>query len=158
MSKLLMLCALLAGVLGCGGRVAPAPPAPRTAMTVAAPINRTWDAAIDAFAERNVPIRNMERVSGFISTDALSVSRDDAKLWADCGSVSGIGIYADRGTYNVLVRGDSTSSTVKVTVRFTAFGHGQDQPLIECSTKGVWESSMEARIKTQAEARNTGNR
>ncbi len=60
------------------------PPAPRAATRVGATMGATWDAVIDLFAARNIPIRSIERVSGIIVTDILSVG-DDGPRWADCG-------------------------------------------------------------------------
>jgi hypothetical protein len=108
---------------------------------------------IEVFAERNIPIRTMERASGFISTDPLGVDPQTGKAYADCGTIMGMPIPADRATYNVLVRGDSAQSTVKVTVRFTQGGSANDPRLIECSTKGTWESEFEADVKQRAEAK-----
>jgi hypothetical protein len=42
----------------------PPPPSPRAGTTVNATANRTWDSVIEVFADRSIPIRNMERASG----------------------------------------------------------------------------------------------
>jgi hypothetical protein len=131
----------------------PAPPAPpRPAMEIVAPFGRTWDAVIDEFAAQNIPIRTMERASGFIATEQLSVPRTTEKL-ADCGTDVGVALIPHRATYNVLVRGDSTRSTVKVTVRWTSGGLTYDNVTapIECSTTGLWETRAETAIKERAE-------
>lgn len=142
---------LALALIGCQ-TVPPPPPAPRTGTAVTAGTHRTWDAVIEVFAERNIPISNMERASGFISTDQLAVDPQSGKAYADCGLIMGMPIPADRATYNVLVRGDSARSTVKVTVRFTQGGRSNDPQLIECSTRGTWETEFEADVKRRAEA------
>jgi hypothetical protein len=129
---------------------APGAVAPREATAVNVSAAKAWDAVIDQFAARNIPVRTMERVSGFISTDALSVGREGL-AWADCGRAMGVPLPPDRATYNVLVRGGDTASTVKVTVRWTQGGHGNDRTLVECSTKGVWEAEFEGDVKARAE-------
>lgn len=145
--------ASLALLCGCMS-APPAPPAPRVATQVRAPFAKTWNAVIDVFAERNIPIKNMERASGFISTDELAVPviQGHADSLADCGRVIGMPLPPDRATYNVLVRGDSTSSTAKVTVRWTQGGTPSDPKLIECTTRGVWEAAFESDVKTRAES------
>lgn len=134
----------------------PGAPTPAPVTEVSASAAKTWDAVIDVFAERNIPIRNMERASGFISTDALAVSSRQATTWADCGTSMGVALAPDKATYNVLVRGDSSHANVKVTVRWTMGGGsagmmGNVAPR-ECATKGVWEKDMQASVKARAEA------
>jgi hypothetical protein len=142
-----------------GGYTPPEPPSPRDATQVNASMGRTWDAVVDLFAAKTIPIRTIERVSGIIVTERLSVRHEDGLAWADCGKVSGFGrsdhISPNYGTYNVLVRGDSSRSSVKTTVRWV---HIQPRDLdlegggvTECSTKHVWERALETEIKARAE-------
>jgi hypothetical protein len=135
---------------------------------VAASQARTWDAVIDLFAERNIPIRTMERASGFIATEQLSVNAEEGLRWADCGKakwpfggkrrdkegkeVDYSRIAPDQAIYNVLVRGDSAESRVKVTVLWQYAGIN-GRRAVECSTKGVWEWEMESTIQQRAETR-----
>ncbi|MGH9897071.1 MAG: hypothetical protein ACREA0_34765, partial [bacterium] len=63
----------LVASIGCGYQP-PAPPMPRDATEVTASFGRTWDAVIDEFADRNIPIRTIERASGLIATELLSIS------------------------------------------------------------------------------------
>lgn len=135
----------------------PAPTAERTPTTVNASFGRTWDAVIDEFARMNIPIRTVDRSSGFIATDRLRVTRDPRQArkpdpQADCGKDM-LGTYGhpDEATYNVLVRGDSARATVRVTVAWVeTAAPGRVQ---ECSSLGVWESETEAGVKARAEAR-----
>jgi hypothetical protein len=142
--------------MACGMR-APEPPVPRTSITeVAAPFGRTWDAVIDDFASRNVPIKTIDRSSGLIVAEALSVGADGAE-YADCGGdMMGIKLFPTAATYNVLVRGDTVKSTVRATVRWIRTGMARglrtDTVTEECSTKAVWEPAFEARIRSAAEA------
>ena len=131
-----------------------APPPPRPAADIAAPVGKTWDAVIDEFAAQNIPIRTMERASGFIAADQLTVPRQSQEKHADCGTDIGVALWPDRATYNVLVRGDSARSTVKVTVRWTTFGLvANNTTPIECSTTGLWEARAEGAIRDRAEGR-----
>jgi hypothetical protein len=132
----------------CSAYKPPAPPTPREATEVAASMGNTWDAVIDMFAARNIPIRTIERASGIIATDQLSVG-DEGWRWADCGQHNGTTLSPDAAIYNVLVRGDSTSAVVKATVRWT---RTNASAVIECSTSHVWERELETAVKAQAQA------
>jgi hypothetical protein len=138
--------------MACASRTPPQPPIPRAPTTVWASLDGTWDAVIDVFAARNIPIRTIERVSGLIVTDPLTIAGDDGRDWADCGKVNGRVILPDNATYNVLVRGDSVTSTVQTTVRWTRWLEGAPSP-VECSTTHVWERDFEEQIKRRAEGR-----
>ena len=147
--KRLGLIAAVVTLAGC--YMPPTSTAPtRAATEVNASVGRTWDAVIDGFAERNIPIATMERVSGFIATQALTVGAGGTE-WADCGSGMGVPLGPDQATYNVRVLGDSTHSTVRVTVRWTQGGHVPADPLVECPTKGAWEAAFETAVKGRAE-------
>jgi hypothetical protein len=145
--------------LGCAPK-APEPPAPRSATPVSASFDKTWSAVIDAFAARNIPIRTIERASGFIATEQLAVPIQlggKPHPWADCGKAA-IGGYfpPTNATYNVRVKGTNVSSTVQITVawryqpplRMTISGQGTN-----CTTKGVWESEAESDVKLRAEGK-----
>lgn len=102
---------------------------------------------VDLFAARNIPIRTMERASGFVATRPLLVDLADGERWADCGTALGKSLGARQAEYNVLVRGDSTSATVRATVLWERPGSPAG-----CVTRGVWESDFEAAVKARAEA------
>lgn len=140
--------ALATLLLGCYAYRPPAPPAPRDGTQVSASSGRTWDAVIDIFAARNIPIRTIERVSGIIATEELSVG-PEGRRWADCGTSSRGRLPPDHAIYNVLVRGDSSTATVNATVRWV--GSTEKTGLIECSTTHVWEQDFEYDVKTRAE-------
>jgi hypothetical protein len=108
-------------------------------------MGRTWDAVIEEFAEGSIPIRTLERASGLIVTDPMAVGGSESESWAECAGGMLIRGLLTSGAFNVLVRGDSGSATVKVTARWL----DQTRP---CVTTGVWESSFEQRIKHRAEA------
>jgi hypothetical protein len=140
--------AVLVLLAACGSYRPPAPPSPRDATEVAASVGRTWDAVIDLFAARNIPIRTIERSSGIIATEPLIVG-PEGRDWADCGTEQSGRLRPNTAIYNVLVRGDSGSATVRATVRWSrilAPGQG-----VQCSTTDVWERSLESGVKARAE-------
>jgi uncharacterized lipoprotein len=128
-------------------RGAPATP-PRSITDVQSSFGRAWDATIDVFGERNIPIKQLERASGFISTDPIALTREDqraARGWASCSH----GVAPDEAVYNVIVRGDSTQSTVKVTVKWQ---RSRSRQLSEpCTSNRTWELCAEDDIKARAE-------
>lgn len=139
MKRVILLVSLAACV------TAPATAPERAATPVNASTGKTWDAVIDVFAERNIPIRNMERASGFIAAEPELVSQKDGQAWADCGGALGVRLGAQRATYNVLVRGDSSHATVRATVLWERTGNQG------CTTRGVWERDFESLVKARAE-------
>jgi hypothetical protein len=74
MNRRVLLLALPISLSACIAPIAPAPAQPRQPTAVAASFGKTWDGVIDEFASRNIPIKAMDRASGFIATDALSAS------------------------------------------------------------------------------------
>lgn len=137
-------CVLLAG---CTTYKPPPPPTPRDASLVTASMGQTWDAVIDLFATRNIPIRTIERASGLIVTDALSVGQEGS-TYASCGTRNGKVLPPDRATYNVLVRGDSTLATVRTTV---LWARTADPIVPECTSTFIWERALETDVKARAE-------
>jgi hypothetical protein len=149
-------------LISCTSYRPPPPPAPREATHVNASMGRTWDALINQFGARDIPIRTIQEASGLVVTDQLSVGREGYR-WADCGLTGGGGsdnqkpplpvgprdpapesLGPTHATYNVLVRGDSLESTVKATVRWV---HNSR----ECTTNHSWERALELQVKQAAE-------
>lgn len=116
-------------------------------MAVNASFSRTWNAAIDVFAARNIPIETLDRASGLIVARPQELYYSDSTMLADCGRRQFSGRqYASMAYYNVLIRGDSTHSTVHVTSKWVT----KDGFL--CNTKGVFEAGFEKNVKQKAEA------
>lgn len=136
-------------ILAACARYAPPPaPPPRDATLVNATAVRTWDAVIDIFADRNIPIRSIERGSRLVVTDELRVGSDGQ--YADCGQAADGRLRPNYVRYNALVRGDSAGSTVKVTVFYS---YVSDKAVVkDCSTTYVLEQRLESEVKARAEA------
>lgn len=143
---------LLVAAFGCASAPRQAPE--RQPTSVAASFGQTWDAAIDIFAAHNIPIKTLDRSSGLIVAEQSRVGPSDVAKFADCGkrlmAVVTAGVTGDvgpaRADYNVLVRGDSTRATVRVTAHFTEHSGRR------CTTRGVFESEVEAAVKSGAES------
>ena len=150
--------AMLASIVTACIPTPPEPPAPRTAMDVNAPFAKTWEAAIDVFAERNISIKTLDRASGLIVAEPVKVGAGGTEF-ADCGTdAMQVRQYPTDATWNLVVRGDSTKSTVRANVRFIRIGMSRAALSTatvteECSTRGVWETDFETRLKVTAEAK-----
>ncbi len=121
---------------------------------IEASFGKTWNAVVDVLAERNIPVKTMDKSSGFVSAELTSVSATDFDKLANCGSTLSqmmTGNLAADGIarYNILVRGDSTKSTVKVTARFVKGGDTAK----DCPSNNVFEAQFQSEVKTRAEGR-----
>ncbi len=148
-----VLPSLLVLLGGCVHLVPPQPAAPRPSTAVAASRDRVWDAVIEIFAEMNIPIRTIDRASGFLATEPLSVPPRTGKELAACGTIMGVAIPPDRAIYNVLVRESGSVSSVKVTIAFTQGGSAMDPTIINCTSRGVWEAAFEEKVRRIAETK-----
>jgi hypothetical protein len=155
------LAMMLVGVLMCACHTAPPTAAPRPATEIRASFGKTWDATIDVFGDRDLNIRTIDRSSGLIVPgDFLftSVKPDSALRYANCGKFLGNPIVPTIVHFNVVVRGDSSASTVLV----RAF-YDHSKPMNQsgdlarqagnCTSTGLFESDLEGKIATRAEKR-----
>ena len=145
----------------------PLPPAP-----VRASFDRTWSTVIDFFADNAIPVKTIDRASGYIAAERIGAG-NNAK-WADCGKLSGA-LLSEKGgggpvapqqaVFNVRVRGDSVNSTVQIVVRWTAVaaeqvvssGYGSrpanSHEQTVCVTTNIWENEAIREIARRAESR-----
>jgi hypothetical protein len=141
-------CAPAILLLACGRYTPPSKPVPRDATQVRAPAAESWDAVVETFARRGIPIRTVDPSSGLVVTDELRVG-SEGREFADCGKASGHLLYPDVARYNALVRGDSTTSTVKVTV---AWAHVAGKRAVsDCATTHRFEQAFEDEVRGRAE-------
>ena len=85
------------------------PPVPRTianSFPIAQSFDKVWPAVIETFAELNLPIMNMEKVSGLITTDWVSFrGQDNNRGYCDCGTTRFPMSETDRrGKFNVFIK------------------------------------------------------
>lgn len=154
-----LLLATVVFVASCMRYTPPAQPVARPAVEVQAPFERTWDAAIDAFAEQVITVETLERASGFIVASRGSISaRTKAdtvagRAMADCGGMGVLVFLPTSAKYNVVVRPAGSQSTVRVTASFMGSRSYQFENTLECSSKGSFEAALESSIKARAEKR-----
>jgi hypothetical protein len=167
-----MMLLLPFGLVGCVTYVPPQvkAPEPLPPAPVRASFNRTWNTVIDFFADNAIPVKTLDRTSGYIAAERIGAGNN--VKWADCGKVTGALLSEREGggpvapqqaLFNVRVRGDSVASTVQVVVRWTgvatatiASGMGSREkayPQTECVTTNVWETEAIREITRKAESK-----
>ena len=132
----------------------PAPPSTEP-TTVEASFGKTWDAVIDYFATNNIGVRTLDRQSGFIVAERASIAPSMGELtYAQCPGTAfdqflvNTTVGPTSASYNLVVRGDSARSTVKVNIRFVRV---KDGVAADCVSKGEWERALESFVKKRAE-------
>lgn len=148
-----MMWGAVPGVALLAARVAP--PAttvtPQAATEVQASVGRTVDAAIDWLSSQSVAIATVDRVSGLIASQQVTVGEARTE-YADCGKVMGVKIPPALVTYTVRVRGDSATATVHVTANWSAVDESESsRRTIACASTQVWENMAQAAVKRIAE-------
>lgn len=105
--------------------------------------DEVWSAVIDTFGEMGYAIDNMERASGFITTERMTVNRDSPYL--DCGRPGGLMWDSNwTGRFNVVVRGEEDGSEVTVNTDWQAvrnLGRISREP-INCVSTGEFEQEF----------------
>lgn len=86
-----------------------------TTRSYARSFEQTWHAVVRFFAERNLPIRTIDRSSGIIYSEPLDFPAD----WLDCGDYPLATIESRQGRFNVFISTDPISKAVKVRVTAT---------------------------------------
>lgn len=113
------------GCVGCGPAYTAAPA--RTIekeKTIAKPFDDVWQSAVEWFATHNMPIKNIDKGSGLISTD-YSLSANQVVRYMDCGASAGdlsgeTRVERPTGNFNLLLRPlDPGSTRVGVNVFFS---------------------------------------
>jgi hypothetical protein len=97
----------------------PPPPPPPEAAIVSAPFDDAWQAVVQTFFERNIPVRTLEKASGLIESDDL---RGELGRDCDCGSylgipIGGYGTYGGDAYYRLRVLVERSDSQSRITVR-----------------------------------------
>jgi hypothetical protein len=130
------------------------PPRPRVitnSWTLDKPFDAAWAAVIESFAELNLPIMNMEKTSGLITTDRMIVNPG----YMDCGTI-GLDQTAlinrgkeYRGRFNVMVKKVAdTSATMKVNCTFEVIvlASRGESTTVQCVSTGRLEAEVYKRV------------
>lgn len=147
MGRTLSVTAIVVGTLALAACARPLKPdVERKPTPVNASFGRTWDAAVDLIAEANLTIDKIQRESGYLSTLPLTMRKLVGNpTQYDCGGSTDQPAPATDALFNVVVRGDSTTSTVRVNVRYS-------RGATTCTSQGNREIDLEDAIRKRAEA------
>ncbi len=121
-------------------------------MTFEKNFDEVWNSAIEWFATQGTPIKNMDKSSGFISTEYSLRTNQSGCL--DCGTAANGGLLATHnitdptGNFNILIKKISDTKT-KVTVNcffkaistFSAVGKTQVNSF-DCVSTGLLEKEI----------------
>ena len=124
----------------------------KTEAVIEKPFEKVWTSAVEWFATHNTPIKNMDKTSGFISTE-YSLSANDLNC-LDCG-VEGqafltvIRIENQRGNFNLIIKPLEDGNTkvlvncfYKATYNMYSEGRLQRSEEINCTSTGVLERAI----------------
>jgi hypothetical protein len=145
--------------MGCGSRVAYAPPAPASVQpaSIPVPFDDAWKAVIQTFFDSNIPIRTVEKASGIVESEDLrgEVGRD-----CDCGTYLGLPIGGYGGAYGgdayyrfrVLVDARGEQETV-LTLRSSCRARvGSIEGELVCHLSPSREEQLQTAIRARATA------
>lgn len=118
--------------------------------TINKPYDEVWNKVIRWFGMQNIPVKSMEKVSGFISAEDQGYRPD--KNFCDCGTMAkGIVNTSLDGVilnFNVIVEKESdTKTSVTVNVKFdgkgtTSVGSTTTSQQYTCYSTGKYESAI----------------
>jgi hypothetical protein len=124
---------------------APAPRQIQNSFPIDRPFDLVWQATIETFSDLNLPIMNMEKASGLITTDWLSANA----TYCDCGSPGfTIATKEYRGRFNVYVKKISENSCeVKINCLYEMIVNYSSGPLkYPCVSTGKLEALIYKKI------------
>jgi len=144
--SILFLCLTLASCM-------PTPPKPRqiqNSFQIEKPFDAVWQAVIEVFAELSLPIMNMEKASGLITTDWISFDSSKVYRYMDCGDQSALAFTQKtrRGKFNVFVKkNDDINCEMKINSIFeTAVFYSGGVQTFPCVSKGALEAEVYKRV------------
>ncbi|MEO8703929.1 MAG: hypothetical protein ABI867_28020 [Kofleriaceae bacterium] len=128
----------------------PSTHAVKSTTTFPSSYDATWTALIDVFAERGWQIATLEKTSGLITTNWMEL-KDEAKLYADCGSPPLASVPRIQIRFNVRLKEAAGGASVSVNSFFRRFDSNTDtDPPIDCESTGAVEKLVHADISRRA--------
>ena len=152
--RFVLLVALAATLAGCA--VAPPQYTFDKSWSIEHDYDKVWAAIIDILAEHNIPIQTIEKDSGLLVTEWISLGFP-AKWMdtiVDCGT-AGILTVGNRSLrFNMVLREQGESSRLTINCNFMEFrSYGNQGGNTPCSSRGT----MELRLKRNIEDTVTGH-
>lgn len=130
-----------------GDKLEPVPPPGPVAVN--APYDNTWDTVIELIVhDWGISTPQISRASGIVQSDMIKLgnwSRGQRSGLATCDRLD-----PDVVWLQVLVRGDSSRSTVEFSPRYFRWDGDNWVP---CPTTGQWEHTLSDTVKARAEQR-----
>jgi hypothetical protein len=125
-------------------------PAPAESI-VPVPFDAVWPRIVAFFANANVPIQTVEKASGLIASQRLTLSPDQIGSWLHCETLD-LQEWMQAtftSTFNVFARPTGDSTYVRVNVAITAVVATDIGPLhLDCVSKGRFEQQLLASLAT----------
>jgi len=104
--------------------------------------DRAWNATIDTFEELRLPIDNLERSSGVVTTDWILL--DSAEAYMDCPEAASRNA---EGRFNVFLREVEEGTRVTVNASFRA--EDDTGRRLSCPSDGDYEELILRRIRSK---------
>jgi len=132
------------------------PPQPRqiqNTFPVDKPFDSVWQAVIEAFAELNLPIDNLERDSGLITTDWINFQEQNPENgYCDCGKVLIPQSSSPDWIMGRPIKEEDvtakTYTTFKVRGRFNVFVKESEQGPCEIKINSIFETDFDTEQKS----------
>jgi hypothetical protein len=148
-------CRLLAGLFCClllfGCGTMPTKRVIDNELRIWSNYDAVWGAVVAFFAENNIPVKTMEKSSGFI----MAESQIFPKEWIDCGQ-AGFGETRSSpiGTFNVFVQEINGEIKVKINTSFHSQRYDtlndRSMGTMECYSTGQFEEMLLSFIKNNS--------
>ena len=151
--RLAALAALVVVGVSCMGPIRVPPPTPRTIQSsfpIARPFDAVWQATTEVFAELNLPILNVEKASGLITTDWISFrGQSNEAGYCDCGQTRfPLGEVDRQGRFNVYVKriGEDACELMVNSVFEKVARYQEVVERTACVSTGNLEATMHQRV------------
>lgn len=141
-----VICSLLGLALAIGCATSPRPRTIVKDFDMEVEFDEVWPAVIETLAELNIPIDNLEKDSGLITTDWLGFGAS----YCDCGDPGITSQAQPTGKFNVFVKRAPHGVTVTVNARYKTIRTFLDESSeIHCVSTGKLEETIEVSIASK---------